>query len=124
MSKPRSPLTDADREQIEELAGRGLTSGQIAQRINKNHSTVLWFMYSRGLQAPAPSPTAPKSYVRNGRLVHRWTTEEDTFIQALRIQDFTLAQIAKATNARFNTQRSSHTVNIRLVMLAAREDAA
>ena len=120
----RGRLTDEDRARIEELAAKKLTAGRIGQIIKKHPSTVQWFMYTTGLRAPAPAPQKATSYVRNGITVRRFSADEDVFIQALRVQDYTLEQIAEYASTRFDTHRSAHAVKVRLIMLSAREDAA
>jgi|SRR5579859_4152091 len=117
-------LTDADRTQIEVLAEKGLSSGQIAQRLRRHQSTVQWFMYRNGLVAPKPLPEGRRlTYTRNGRTVTRYSQEEDAFIQALRLQGFNIPKIAELSSKRFNIDRKHHSVRCRLIMLAAREDA-
>lgn len=119
----RGRLTPVDHINIERFAGEGLNASAIARKIGKHPSTVQWFMYSTGLQAPKQTDT-PKSYVRrNGRTVKGFSSHEDAFIQALRIQDYTPIQIAELASKRFDTQRSHHTIRCRLKMLAAAEDA-
>lgn len=113
-------LTPADHERIRELAARGLGPQLIAEELGRHQSTVNWFMYVDGLRAPRQID-APKSYMRGGRLVHRFTALEDAYIDALRVQDFGLTAIARLTSARFGTARNPHTIRCRLVMLAARE---
>jgi len=120
----RGRLTDEDRDRIDEAAAKGMKAGAIAREIKRHPATVSWYMYSAGLKAPGPSPEKPCSYERNGRVVHRYTHDEDVFIQALRIQNYPLARIAEITSKRFGTARTAHTIECRLIMLAAREDAA
>jgi IS30 family transposase len=115
-------LCKFDHEMIFSLAARGWKSGRIAATIEKHPSTVQWFMYRHGLKAPDYRDTKP--FWRNGRLVVPFTRDEDAFITALRIQGFKPAKIAELTTKRYGNQRSHHTVACRLVMLAAREDAA
>lgn len=120
----RGRLTDEDRSRIEQLAGRGFTSGRIAQVIKRHPSTVAWFLYSSGLKAPAPTPEIAKTYVRKGATVRRFCAEEDAFIQALRIQSFHPKKIAELASARFGGRRTEHSVRVRLTMLANREKEA
>lgn len=115
-----SVMTQADHLKIEELAGKSFSCGRIAKLIGRHTSTVKWYMYCNGLSAPAKLEL-PKMYVRRGVRVHRFTDEEDTFIEALRIQAFTPVEIAKAAAARFGTERKHHSIRCRLKMLAARE---
>lgn len=113
-------MTDSDRARIDDLAGKKLTCGRIAQLIGRHPSTVKWYMYCNGLSAPAKLEK-PIVYVRNGVRVHRFTDAEDTFIQALRIQGFTPFEIACSAAARFGTERKHHSIRCRLKMLAARD---
>lgn len=127
MSRPvhgRGRLTEADHTRILELAELGFKAGAIAIQIRRHQSTVYWFMISRGLVAPRPSPERGSSYLRNGIVCHRFSAAEDSFIQALRVQQFDLAEIARITSKRFGTTRTRHGIEIRLIMLGAREDAA
>ena len=113
-------LTVTDRDRIHELAEKNFSAGRISQIIQKHPSTVQWFMYCQGLAAPKQRET-PLMYVRNGVRVHRFTAEEDAFIEALRIQDYSPEEIAKHAAARFGTERKHHSIRCRLKMLAARE---
>jgi len=117
----RGPLTAEDHDRIEQLAGEGVNANAIARTIGKHPSTVQWFMYSTGLQAPKPRKT-PMRYMRGGRVVQRFTEDEDVFIQALRIQDYKPEKIAELASKRFGTQRSHHTIRCRLKMLASAEE--
>lgn len=120
----KGPLTDADRARIDDLAQRGFSQGRIAQLLKKHPSTVQWYMYTAGLKAPGPAPETSKVYVRNGVTVRTFSAEEDAFIQALRIQEYSFQEIAELSSKRFNARRTGHSVRCRLIMLAAREDAA
>lgn len=115
-------LTDADKTRIEELAATGLNAYQIAERIERHQSTVQWFMYANGLQAPKPAPQKATSYVRNGRVVHRYSAAEDELITSLRAKGSGLADIARRASEQFGTARTSHTIHVRLTMLGARDD--
>lgn len=118
-----SALTAADHARILELAEAGMTCNAIARELGKHAATVQWFLYREGLRAPTQIEQ-PKSYSRGGRTIHRFTSLEDAFIEALRIQDYTTKQIAEFATKRFGTNRSPHTIRCRLIMLAARETAA
>jgi hypothetical protein len=114
-------LTPADHERIFELAELGWKAHRIASAIGKNSSTVQWFMYVNGLDAPNYRMRGP--YVRNGRTVTPFDKAEDDFIQRLRVDGLPQSAIKDATNKRFGRNRSDSTIMHRLVMLAAREDA-
>ena len=115
-------LSEADHAEIYDRAERGQRASQIARAIGKHPSTVQWFMYSEGLAAPRQRDD-PQPYMRGGRLVRPYSREEDAFIEALRVQDYSLSKIAELTNKRFGTERTYHTIQMRLIMLAAREVA-
>lgn len=102
-----------------QLGERGLSSGRVAQLMNRHRSTVNWAFYRLGLKAPGPA--RGKVYVRNGRTVRQFTAEEDSYIETLRIAGHSRSAIARAASASFGTQRSYHAVHMRLVMLANRE---
>lgn len=116
----RGALTDQERARIEQLHGRGIGAHRIGADIGRAPQTVQSYLYRAGLKAPKPLEK-PTSYRRGDRLVQRFTEAEDVFIEALRIQAFKPAEIARATNKRFNVQRCPETIRIRLQMLAARE---
>lgn len=115
-----SVMTASDHRRIEELAAKQFSCGRIAKLINHHPSTVKWYMYCNGLSAPAKLEQ-PKMYVRGGIRVHRFTDEEDVFIEALRVQGFKPEEIALHASARFGTERKHHSIRCRLKMLAARE---
>lgn len=117
-------LTEKDKARIEQLAAQGLRSSTIAKTIRRAKGTVSWYMYTAGLIAPRTAPAVSKSYVRRGRTVHRYTADEDTLITTLRLQSFSLETIAEQCTKRFGTDRTPHSIKVRLIMLAAREDAA
>jgi hypothetical protein len=116
-------LTNEDRKRIHDLADAGRKAPTIAREINRNASTVHWYMLTAGLAKPTSTANRPKTYTRNGRTIHLFSPEEDIFIEALRIQDYTFERIAEIANKRFGTTRSAQSIKVRLIMLAARDDA-
>lgn len=121
MSGVAKRLTAADHQIIEQLVGEGLNAHAIGKRIEKHPSTVQWFMYSSGLQAPKQT-TTPKVYVRNGRQVRGFSIDEDAYVVELRKLGKFPREIAIHVNARFANQRSHHTIHCRLKMLAGVEE--
>lgn len=115
-------LSPADHERIFELAERGWKAPRIALSLRKDTGTVQWFMCRNGL-ADAPKYCDRKPYMRNGQMITAYDREEDEFILALRVDGVGFSEIARQTNAKFGRNRSMHGVNVRLVRLAAREDA-
>lgn len=116
------PLTDDDKARIEALAADGLSPYQIAARIKRHQATVQWFMYANGLKAPTAAPEQPSSYVRSGRVVHRYSAAEDELITTLRSGGLGLTAIARRASEQFGTNRTAHTIHVRLTMLAGRDD--
>jgi IS30 family transposase len=119
----RGRLTDDDHRKIDELAAKGMTAGRIAQLIKRHSATVQWYLYSAGIRGPRPTPEKPISYMRGNRMVRHFSRDEDVFIEALRVQGFSFREIANFVNKRFSTERTFHTIQCRLIMLAARETA-
>jgi hypothetical protein len=117
----RGRLTPDEFEKIDALAGRGLTPGQIALRLNRHPGTVNYAMHRLGHRKLTRRST---TYTRNGVVVKPFSAEEDAFIQALRVQDFSTAKIADLVGKRFGHPRTPHTINIRLIMLASAAEAA
>lgn len=115
-------LTSRDHAEIERLAGEGWKAGKIARHLGRHPATVQWYMYTQGLQAPRPAAEKPRSYMRGGRVVRHFSADEDVFMEALRVQDFSFREIAEYVNKRFGTERSAHTIKCRLIMLSARDD--
>jgi AraC-like DNA-binding protein len=114
-------LTDEDHDRIHELAAKGLKCGQIAQRLGRHQSTVQWYMYSEGLQAPTPAAEGTVlTYKRGDHTVNRFSAEEDAFIETLRIEGVPISEIADRSSQRFGINRKHHSVRCRLIMLAAR----
>lgn len=116
-------LSKEDHKMILALAERGWNGNRIAQKIEKHPATVAWFMYGRGLKTRTRQTTPRKPYRRaDGVLVSPFTPDEDLFIETLRIQNFTFAEIAQLANKRFGTRRPHNSIQMRLVMLAGGEE--
>jgi hypothetical protein len=114
-------LSDEHRATIERLAERGWKANRIARDLQKHPATVQWYMYRAGLAAPQYGNQKP--YMRGDRLVVPFSPEEDAFIEQLRVEGVPTRQIAVRTKQKFGNDRSFHTIECRLVMLAARECA-
>jgi len=116
-------LSEADHERIFALAGKGLTCGPIAQRIEKHPATVRWFMYRNGLAQPGQRHAKPADKA-DARGRKGYSAEEDAHLLALRAAGTDLRVIAENMTERFGHPRSRHGVEVRLTMLAARDDDA
>lgn len=115
----RGRLSRQEKDTIEKLFDDGVTTGQIAQRLNRHPSTVGFAVTLLGLRPPAQRVFA---YKRNGRDVRSFGPDEDAFILALRTQGFTWTKIAEITGRRTGHARSAATIGTRLRMLANREE--
>lgn len=123
---PRSTikgLSADDRLEIERLASsmKRPTPGKISAKLGANVSTVAWFMIRNGLVQRTVTYGGPDSYVQAGRLVHRYKREHDERLCQLRREGKNPREIAAAITAEFGIQRSTHSVHVRLTMLAAYE---
>jgi hypothetical protein len=116
----RGKVSDAEKAQIAALAER-FSPGRIAQKLNRHPSTVNWQMILMGIRSPKPA-TNRRAYQRNGVTVQPFTADEDLYIETLRTAGHPTTVIAKACTARFGHRRSPHTIHMRLLMLANRED--
>ena len=116
----RGRLSLHEREQIEALAQRKLSAGQIAFRLNRHPATINFAMYYMGLKAPSkPKRTA---YMRNGSEVRSFTPAEDAMILEMRAAGAVCRVIADACMARVGHRRTPQTVCMRIKMLANVED--
>lgn len=115
-------LSDADRAAIEQLVAQGFSSGRIAQRLNRHSSTVSWFLYSHGFKAPGPTPEVGRTYQRNGQTIRRWSRTEEVAAIEMRKRGMSFRAIAAAISEQFHTHRNQHSVRIRLIMVATREE--
>ncbi len=118
----RGRLSPHEREQIEALALRKLTAGQIALRLNRISATINFAMHYMGLKAPADRRR--RSYTRkNGSEVCSFDRAEDAMILEMRAAAAVCREIAAECMARFGRKRSPQTICMRLKMLANVEAA-
>lgn len=115
----RGRMSAEEDKLVEELACRRWSPGRIAGRLNRHPATIAWALYRLGLRAPGPA--SGRSYMRGGIMVRQFSTDEDAYIETLRVAGHKPKAIAKAASARFGTNRSPHTINMRLLMLANRD---
>jgi IS30 family transposase len=116
----RGRLSEAEKREIERLAGKGQKSGQIALNLRRHPATVGWAMTCMGLRQPIERAF---SYTRNGREVRSFSADEDALMEELAITGKKNREIAEICSARFGHKRSTHTIRARLIMLSAREVA-
>ena|SRR5947209_2177372 len=125
----RGPMTEAEKERIEQLARAMKTPkpGPIAVKLNRHPATIKWYMLRHGLidEPPrflfrAPICTA------NGVTRHPWTPEQDKRLEELLVEHEALGlksersrAVAEALTKEFGVPRNPHSVRVRAVMLAA-----
>lgn len=113
-------LSEAELAQVEALAERGLRSHAIARRLGRHPSGIHYRFILMGL---AP-PRQPASDSRAGaRTVVRFCEAEDRMIEGLRQQGAGIAAIARECLRQFGRRRRESSVRVRLLQLAAREEA-
>lgn len=117
-------LTPDEDAEIERLAERRLTCGQIALRLNRHPATVNFAMHRLAVKT-VDRRRAGKSYIRNGREVRHFTLEEDALMVDLRTEGLAFPRIAGLLSERFGGHpRTAQTISVRLMMLANLEEAA
>jgi DNA-binding CsgD family transcriptional regulator len=121
VSYRRGRLTADEKTRIEDWAAIGWTSGRIAQRLDRNPSTIHFHMVTNGLKVT--SRRRRGSYTRNGVTVAGFTALEDTLITTLRLQAFSTVRIARVVTKRFGHKRTACTIHTRLRMLATLDQA-
>ncbi len=94
------------------------TPGKIAEQMNRLPSTVTFYMLTHGLIERTPGH-ARKPYVRKGKIIHPYSTEQDIFIEGLRKQGKTFQDIGELVTKEFGIVRSGGSVQLRIAQLAA-----
>lgn len=119
----RGRMSESDKAEIERLATtmKKPTPGKIARSINRHPATVNWYMLTRGLIERVPGRAA-RPYQRNGVTVHPYSTAHDAFIEGRRSEGKSFREIAALVTAEFGISRNLHSVQVRLVQLAAAPD--
>jgi IS30 family transposase len=120
----RGRMSPDEKAEIERLALalKKPTPSVIARRINRHPATVAWFMITRGLierkvrYAPAKVGRRP-----DGTAINRYTSEQDGRLVALRREGKSHRQIAEIVTQEFGVPRNLHSVQVRIIMLAAFE---
>jgi hypothetical protein len=121
----RGKMSVAECAEIERLASvmRKPTPGKIARAINRHPATVKWYMLTHGLIEQKPA-RCPRIYFRGGRAIHPYSEEHDRRLLELRSThpDAPLRVIGELITAEFGIERNSHSVAVRLTLLAAAPD--
>ena len=119
----RPNLTDAELERLADLTEeQGLTPTQIAAELGCSLGSVTWAQLKIGVDGRAdkplaPIPTEPKSAIRNGHLVRRYTQSDDALLLRLESQGMNPHAIGKA----FQPPRRANSIVGRLRTLARRQ---
>lgn len=121
----RGRMTADDHAAIERLAVemKKPTPGKIARALNRHPATIKWYMLTHGLIEQKPGH-CPRMYRRNGKAIHPYSDEQDRHLLDLRAANPTapLRVIGELMTARFGIERNSHSVSVRLTLLAAAPD--
>lgn len=97
------------------------TPGKVARKLNRHIATVTWHMLTRGL-LERPVGRIPHAYQRNGQTIHPYAVEHDAFIEDARSQGKKFKEIGELLTAKFGIPRTGHSVQVRIVQLAAAPD--
>lgn len=108
---------------VYKLADAGLTTAQIAMRLQRHPSGVMYHVLRAGVRQK-PLPQGLGDYVRNGRTVRRFTPEQDAFIEQLDMQAVPRVEICRRYEAQFGHKRAPNSIKLRLMQLAAQEALA
>lgn len=119
MKRPR--LTQAQIDEICELAELGLRAPAIGKRIGRHASTVAWHLYRLGYRS-AQQRDEPVVYRRGSVIVRQYSREEDELLLARRREGATLKAIAEELTEKYGHRRSAHSVHVRLVALSRDDD--
>jgi len=122
----RGRMTVEEHAEIDRLADelQNPTPGRIARRLNRNVSTIKWYMLTHGL-IDDPVRYGPPSYTtKSGKIVNPYKQEHDARITELRTQGLKYREIAEIVTREFGVPRNAHSVQVRITMLAAYRDAA
>jgi IS30 family transposase len=121
----RGRMSDGEIETMRHIVAgmRKPTPGKVARLLNRHPATIQWQMMLAGLwqreRRYGPNP----SYQRGGRTIFHFDVAEDRRLEELRVAGHSIAAIARQLNAEFDRKRSAHSVDVRLKMLAAYEEA-
>jgi hypothetical protein len=119
----RGRMSAEEKVELERVIGsmKKPTPGKVARAMNRHPATVAWFMLTRGYIERKPG-YALKPYMRNGKTVHPYSPEHDDFILELRNRGISKRTIGEQLTEKFGIYRSQHSVDVRLVQLAAAPD--
>lgn len=117
----RRQLSPEDVEAILQLAEEGVGELEIARRFGRPRSSIAWHLYRHGYKAARPREAITYRR-RDGRVVRRYGPEEDRVLLDLRAQGLSIRAIAAELTKRFGYPRKPHSVRVRLILIAARED--
>lgn len=117
MSKRRYNWTQAQLDRMAELVEAGVSRPKIAEEMGASVSAVDWQLLRLGVIGPRSVRPAQAggSYLRGGRVVRRFTPEEDALLLRLEAEGLSASKIGRRIG------RAHHTVLGRLSSLARHE---
>lgn len=117
MTRNRYNWTQEKLFQIADMVEAGMTRPEIAERMGASIGAVEWQILRLGVTGPrsVKLPQLGGSYIRRGRVVRRFTPEEDAHLLRLEAEGLTATQIGRQIG------RAHHTVMGRLSALARHE---
>jgi hypothetical protein len=119
-----SDLTNLQIASLRRLrGGLGLTYAACGRRLGRSVNTVVQACLLHAIEPPAPRytlpavPSEPRSFLRNGKPVRRFTRPEDETIKALAAMGLKPGAIGR----QLEPPRVANSVKLRLITLARRE---
>jgi hypothetical protein len=117
----RGRLSEDEIAEIYRLGSRKWGAGRIALKLNRHPATVHWWLYRFGHAQPV---RRTKAYVRGGVMVTPFSEAEDALLLQLRRDGLKCRAIAARLSEAFGRRRKTHSVEVRLVMLAGADECA
>ncbi|HQU03508.1 MAG TPA: helix-turn-helix domain-containing protein [Acidocella sp.] len=117
------PLSEDEKQIIEDMVDKDRSYGQIAMRLNRNRAQIYRYCIVTGLRSVAPQRRTTR-YMRGKTLVIPFTDADDETMLALRRRGEKFTAIAKTITDMSGIPRVPGSVRHRLLSLASAEMAA
>lgn len=117
------PLSEDEKQIIEDMVDKERSYGQIAMRLNRNRAQIYRYCIVTGLRSVTPQRRTAR-YMRGKTLVIPFTDADDETMLALRRRGEKFTAIAKTITDMSGIPRVPGSVRHRLLSLASAEMAA
>jgi len=126
MTRRRTITPDQIATAIDMRENKGQSLRTIAATIGVSLGSIQWQFFRAGVDTPpkfrksSPSADRPLEYVRNGRVVRRFSPDQDRMIESMSLDGKGITEIGRA----LTPPRHAHTIATRLLFLARRDARA